>query len=67
MSPILKTTKERILILMDEEFGYSDMDCLDSLDIVDLIHILENEFDIDIEGDLPRDMDSVVKLVESKM
>lgn len=63
----MKTTKERILLVMEEEFGYTDLDCLDSLDIVDLIHILENEFDIDIEGDLPRDVDDVVKLVESKL
>lgn len=63
----MKTTKERILTLMDEEFGYSDMDCLDSLDYLDLTCLLENEFDIDIEGDLPRDVDGVVKLVESRM
>ena len=62
----MKSTHDRILNVLNEVTGYEELEYLDSLDTIDVIAALENEFDVEIEGEeLPVTMKGVVELVES--
>jgi len=61
----MKTTKDRILNVLNEVTGQEEIDSLDSLDRVDILCALEDEFDVDIgEECLPDSIEGVVKMID---
>lgn len=62
----MKSTHDRILNILEDTTGFQDLEGLDSLDQVDVLCALEEEFDIELE-ELPVSIEGLVKLVDSKL